>query len=64
MINHDVVLEKKAITEDYIAETNVGTLKFDSRTFRNILEQFPDTHEDIVQLIDDKKNQQINSRHI
>lgn len=43
-----------------MAETDVSVLKYDRETFQLIIDQFPDIHEDLKQLIKDKEDQQEN----
>jgi len=57
MINHDCISEKTLITQDCVAETDVSVLKYDRETFQLIIDQFPDIHEDLKQLIKDKEDQ-------
>ena len=51
MINHDMVLLKSNIQQDYIAETDVSALKYEASTFQQILDQFPDFYEDLKTII-------------
>mmetsp|Transcript_5915 Transcript_5915/g.10087 ORF Transcript_5915/g.10087 Transcript_5915/m.10087 type:complete len:219 (+) Transcript_5915:144-800(+) len=54
MINHDCIIQKTSITQDYIAESDVSALKYERETFLMILDQFPDINEDMQQIVKDK----------
>jgi signal-transduction protein with cAMP-binding, CBS, and nucleotidyltransferase domain len=47
MINHDCVFSNTPVKYDYIAESKVMLLKYKATVFSQILNQFPDFHEDI-----------------
>ena len=55
MINHECFIKKTNITQDYIAETDVTAVKYDRQTFQQILDQFPDIYEDLLQMVKDKE---------
>jgi CRP-like cAMP-binding protein len=42
MLNHDSIMLKENIQNDYIAETDVSVLKYENATFQQILDAFPD----------------------
>lgn len=64
MINYEYILQKTFITQNTVAETDVSALKYDRETFQNILDQFPDTLEEMQQIMRDKAEQQINEQFI
>lgn len=64
MINHDAVFLKKPIQHDYVAETEMTVLYYDASTFEQILNQFPDCHEDINQIIKERRVQQLNQKFV
>ena len=49
MINHDTLVLGEEIPSDYLAETDLLVLKFESATFWTIMNTFPDFYDDIIQ---------------
>jgi CRP-like cAMP-binding protein len=64
MLNYEYILQKTFITQNLVAETDVSALKYDRETFQNILDQFPDTLEEMQQILKDKAEQQVNEQFV
>ena len=55
MVNHEALLLNEKIKDDIVAETDVLVLKYDSETFKEILDKFPEVQDILKGLMNEKK---------
>lgn len=62
MINHDCILKRTKILDNFVAETEVTMLRYERETFLLIVDQFPDVKDDMNQMLRDQEEQMINDQ--
>ena len=60
MLNHDCIMKRTKIIDNYVAETEVSMLKFERETFLLLIDQFPDIKDDMTRMMREQEEQMIN----